>query len=247
MGCGSSSAADPREAGVGGDFDDENGRKSTKTGIAATEDQGFFEAEEEAQGQEFMAVKPWIGQVAEPDQHNDVNKEAPDVSYALEYVYGYRSADSRQNVYFNCKKQATYMTAAVGVILDHESNTQCFFGGGETDDTRRKAHGELDCHNDDIMALAISPNREFAVTGQRGSVPLIFTWNAVTGEKMARSVMAKGSGGIQCVSISSDCTQFAAVDMSNDHSVFVFDAATGQQKHKAKGDTNKIYDICFTG
>lgn len=97
------------------------------------------------------------------------------------------------------------------------------------------------------MALAISPDRTFAVTGQRGSVPLIFTWDACTGAKKARSVMAKGSGGIQAVAISSDCTQFAAVDMSNDHCVYVFDAATGQQKHKAKGDTNKIYDICFSG
>jgi len=130
MGCGSSSAADPREAGVGGDFDDEAGRKSTKGKIAETDDQGFFEAEEEAQGQEFMATKPWIGQVAEPDEHNPVNKDAPDCKYELEYVYGYRSADSRQNCYFNCKNQATYMTAAVGVILDPETNTQCFFGGG---------------------------------------------------------------------------------------------------------------------
>jgi len=140
-----------------------------------------------------MAVKPWIGQVTEPDNHAEVNKEKPDGSYALEYVYGYRSADSRQNVYFNSKNQATYMTAALGVVLDHESNTQCFFGGGECDDTRRVASGEMECHNDDIMGLAISPDRTWAVTGQKGSVPLIFTWDAVTGAMRTRSVLSKGA------------------------------------------------------
>jgi len=105
----------------------------------------------------------------------------------------------------------------------------------------------MDYHNDDIMSLAMSPDRSWAVTGQRGSVPLIFTWDAVTGEKKARSVLAKGAGGLQCLAISSDGTQFAAVDMSNDHNVYVFDAASGTQKQKIKGDSNKIYDCCFSG
>jgi hypothetical protein len=58
------------------------------------------------------------------------NPSPPDQQYALEYVYGYRCADSRQNVYFNSSGQAVYMTAALGVILDIGSNTQRFFGGG---------------------------------------------------------------------------------------------------------------------
>lgn len=59
------------------------------------------------------------------------------------------------------------MTAALGVVLDHENNTQTFFGGGEVDDSRRKASGPgtRDCHNDDILGLAISPDRTWAVTG----------------------------------------------------------------------------------
>jgi hypothetical protein len=48
-----------------------------------------------------MATKPWIGAVKEPENHNEINQDKPSESYALEYVYGYRSSDSRQNVYFN--------------------------------------------------------------------------------------------------------------------------------------------------
>lgn len=82
----------------------------------------LFEVEE-AQGEQFMAVRPWIGQVTEPSQHNPVVTDQPDCTYALEYVYGYRCADSKQNVYWNCNAEAVYMTAALGVILNCESNT----------------------------------------------------------------------------------------------------------------------------
>jgi len=245
MGCGSSSAADP--SNVEGDYDESGNYIATKDGRKnAPEDEGFFEAEE-AQGQEFMAVKPWIGQIAEPAEHNEANADKPDETYALEYCYGYRSQDSRQNVYFNKDSQVTYMTAALGVILDTGSNTQKFFGGGEADDSRRKARGEMDCHNDDIMSLAMSCDGSFAVTGQRGSVPLIFVWDAVTGEKKQRAVLNKGAAGLKCVSISADMKRFAAVDMSNDHNVYVFDCESGNQMYKQKGDGNKIYDITFSG
>ena len=65
------------------------------------------------------------------------NPSPPDTHYALEYVYGYRCADSRQNVFFNSSGQAVYMTAALGIILDINSNTQKFFGGGQVANTSK--------------------------------------------------------------------------------------------------------------
>ena len=53
------------------------------------------------EGEEFMAVKPWIGAVKEPDNHPPVDPSPPDCTYTLEYAYGYRCQDSRQNVYYN--------------------------------------------------------------------------------------------------------------------------------------------------
>lgn len=84
-----------------------------------------------------MSVRPWLGQIIEPDQHNPINNDKPAVQYDLEYVYGYRCADSKQNVYWNCQNQAVYMTAALGVVLDIGSNTQKFFGGGEVNNTAK--------------------------------------------------------------------------------------------------------------
>jgi len=62
---------------------------------------GLFEEVDAGEGEKFMAVKPWIGAVKEPSNHPPANPSPPDCSFTLEYVYGYRCEDSRQNVYFN--------------------------------------------------------------------------------------------------------------------------------------------------
>jgi len=84
---------------------------------------------------QFMAVRPYEAAIAEPIKHNPVNLSAPDVHFELDYVYGYKCSDSRQNIFFNNSDQVVYMTAALGVILDPSSNTQKFFGGGQVDNT----------------------------------------------------------------------------------------------------------------
>ena len=112
-----------------------------------------------------MAVRPWIGQVAEPSQHNEVCNDKPDVTYKLEYVYGYRSADSRQNVHFNSNGNACYMTAALGVVLDQNSNTQKFFGGGEVENTSKQTANDECGHTNDIMCLKVCNERAMAATG----------------------------------------------------------------------------------
>lgn len=97
----------------------------------------MFECDE-ATGEQALSVKPWIGQMEAPTNPVEVNTAKPDTTYKLEYVYGYRSADSRQNCHFNSAGNACYMTAALGVVLDVNSNEQKFFGGGEVDNESKQ-------------------------------------------------------------------------------------------------------------
>jgi hypothetical protein len=112
-----------------------------------------------------MAVRPYLGAIMEPTNHNPPNPSPPDVRYNLEYVYGCRSADSRQNVYYNSSGQVVYMTAALGVILDHSSNTQKFFGGGMVANTAKNVANDENAHTDDITAITISNDRNWASSG----------------------------------------------------------------------------------
>lgn len=46
--------------------------------------------------------------------------------------------------------------------------------------------------------------------------------------------------------MSNDSKLVALVDLHDEHNVYVYDADTGALKMKDKGDTNKIFDICFS-
>jgi microtubule-associated protein-like 6 len=223
MGCGTSSAGGVTSADNTNDMDftEVKTRKNENCG-----DEDFFEAVT-AEGESFMATLPWKGQVIEPDNHLPLKPEKPSINYDLEYVYGYRTYNSRNNVYFNKNGCPTYFSAAVGIILDTASNTQKFFGGGEVDTEKNNNKNDVDCHNDDIECLAMSEDRCVAVTGQRGPNAAIFCWNTETGEKMCRMKASK-SKAIVAIDISCDNKFIAAVDGSNDHNVWVFQMGSEQ-------------------
>ena len=68
-------------------------------------------------------VHGFSGQITEPDNHNEINLAKPDDTLELEYVYGYRAIDSRQNLKFDKAGNAVYFTAALGVALNPTTNT----------------------------------------------------------------------------------------------------------------------------
>lgn len=203
-----------------------------------------FEAEEVAEAKEFLSVKPWVGAVKEPDEHPPVDKSVPDVSYELEYVYGYRSADAKQNLYFNKDGQAVYMTATLGVILDQESNTQKFFGGGEVDMKSKQSMNDKKKHNDDILTLNVNTagGRNLAVTGQIGKKPSVHVWDASTAEPVQRIKLSQGARGVAAVAINNDGSLIATVDQSNDHVVQCFE--NGKEIFSSKCAA-EAFDIAF--
>ena len=192
-----------------------------------------------------MAVKPWIGAIVDPTDPPAVNKDEPDVDYALTWVWGYRAEDSRQNLFLNNSGQAVYMTAALGVILDNGSKTQKFFGGGKVDNKGKTVANDQNHHTNDITALSISNDRSLVATGQLGSSPAAFVWDASTGDKKQRFKLSKGSRGISAIAISADNKYVALADLHNDHNIYVYQINDGQLVWKEKGGPDKIYDVAF--
>ena len=80
------------------------------------------------------------------------------------------------------------------------------------------------CHTDDITALRTSADGKYAVSGQVGSAPVAFMWNAETGEKVQRYKLPKGMRGIDAIALSYDSKYVAMVDRHDDHNVYVFEA-----------------------
>ena len=254
MGCGGSkneamnpSAGDPdlhRE--VGGQrvnkkgetvdmYERDSKRPEDNTAMAA-----MFEIESAGGGEQVLAVKPWIGALKAPSNPPALRNSAPNLTLELEYVYGYRVFDSRQNLFYTSNPgSVVYMAAALGIVLDKQANTQRFFGAG----TVNTAKG----HSDDITALAIHPNKDTVATGEVGANPKVCVWSASNPEAAPRCEFKLGRGrrGVSCIAFSHDGKYLAVADLHNDHYVSVWDASSGAKVSEMKGGPDKILDVCW--
>jgi len=79
-----------------------------------------------------MAVKPWVGAIVPPTSIGTgkgakaVQEASTDVDLQLEWVYGYRCQDCRNNVRFSSGGDIVYMAAALGVVYHKNKNSQSF-------------------------------------------------------------------------------------------------------------------------
>jgi len=194
--------------------------------------------EREEKEVEFGAVKPWLGALVAPTNMPHVDKSVPHQQLTMDYVYGYRAIDSRNNIFYTSNpKEIVYMTAALGVVLNTETNTQRFFGGGE----RSKLQG----HDDDITALAIHPSRKYVATGQVGKDPLICVWAASDCSLIAKFRLGKNTRGVKCLGFSNSGKYLAAVGDDNDHTIVTWDWEEGHKIASAVGGTDAILDLNF--
>ena len=80
----------------------------------------MFEEEEMEAGDEFMAVKPWLGAIKPPDGFDesldvDKQKKPPMAKLELEYCHGYRAKDCRNNLRYLKNGRIVYHAAGVGI------------------------------------------------------------------------------------------------------------------------------------
>jgi len=150
-------------------------------------------------------------------------------------------------VYYNPDGKVVYMTACLGVILDQETNTQQFFGGGQVENKSKQVANDLHHHTNDIMSMNVNTNgsREWAVTGQVGKWPAVFVWNTRTGEKRFRTKLSKTARAVAACAISGDAKFIATADRSDDHNVTIFNAESGEALYGDKGGPDVIFDLAF--
>ncbi|KAJ0405579.1 hypothetical protein P43SY_009628 [Pythium insidiosum] len=189
---------------------------------------------EEPEGDEFMAVKPWLGAIVAPSNAPTANAREPDAHIELDWVYGYQTELSKQNVMYNARGEIVYHTAAVGVIYDRQNHLQ-------------KHHI---CHNDDIMSFAMSPERDVVATGERGKKPVVRLWDAHTGE-LRCELKGFHSRGVLSIAFSPDGKRIVTVGDDDDHSLALWeDQSHGSWRQPkvvatGKGDKGVNRFVCF--
>ena len=189
----------------------------------------LFTFVEPGEGDEFAAVKPWLGAIREPEVHPPFDPSPPEEDYKIDFVFGFRTEETRMNLHFNNNGQLVYPTAALGIIYDYKKKEQIFFGGGKTKFSARKQEDETKgaSHTDDITALAISDSRKLIASGQNGKTPIIYVWKSDTAEMVKKMKLPKGARLVTAIGISANDKYVAAADATDDHYVHILDIAKG--------------------
>ena len=189
--------------------------------------EGIFDYEE-VENTEFMAVKPWLGAIKPPSDfiENKPNQDSPpNIDTELEYIYGYRAKDCRNNLFYY-DRNLFYYAAAAGINLNYEKNTQKFFLK----------------HKDDIISMDFSKTQNIFATGELGPKPSIYLWEP-NSTKLIKELRGGIIKGVCALSFSPKGDKLAAVCIDDNHMVAAFDVNSGNLISCLKGDTAKIVDI----
>ena len=208
--------------------------------VVEEEKVGFFQLERPSEGDQMLAIKPWLGALKPPSSLPKPDNTLPAISLDLEYVYGYRCFDSRQNLFYTRNPdEVVYMTAAVGVVLNKRLNTQKIFGGGPT--------ASKTGHTDDITSLAIHPDRDTIATGEVGKNPKICIWKASNpAVSLVDFQQGRDSRAVAALGFSYDGRYLASADLHNDHNVRVWEWQKSLLLQTLKGGPDRILDLAWS-
>jgi WD40 repeat protein len=132
------------------------------------------------------------------------------------------------------------MLAALGIVLDYGSNTQKFFGGISSKNPKALQH------DDDVLCIAMSPDRKLAATGQQGALPKLYVWDTETMQVKTQYKLGKNTRGIVACGFSNDGKYVAFVDNSNDHMLYVIDASNGGLKNTQKTGPDPVKNLSWS-
>lgn len=105
------------------------------------------------EGDQVMATLPFKGEVLNSVPSGfRLQKDSgdkPNGNLKLKYAHGFRSFDTRGNLKYKNQNEVIFTTAALGIVLNKQQNTQRFFN----------------LHEEDVVSMAIHPNKDIIATG----------------------------------------------------------------------------------
>ncbi|XP_063715039.1 echinoderm microtubule-associated protein-like 2 isoform X3 [Symsagittifera roscoffensis] len=162
---------------------------------------------------------------------NDVGKE-PGENLTLQWVFGYRGKDCRNNILVLGSGELCYFAAATAIMYNTETGVQRFYQE----------------HTDDIKSIALHPDKVTVASGQVAGhaevdgKPHVRVWNSSTLQTM--HVLGEGvfGRGVCCLSFSKadGGDLLCAVDESNEHVVTVWEWKSEKKITEHKGSQDPV-------
>nr|CCA15182.1 hCG1784313 putative [Albugo laibachii Nc14] len=180
-------------------------------------------------GDEFMAIKPWMGAILAPSKVISQNPESPSIELELSHIHGYQAQQARNNARYDKSGNIVYHAAAVGIIYDPSQQTQRF----------------MKSHNDDIIALCAHTDRDLFATSQMGKKPSIFIWSSLLEKTPPVCIEGFHQRAVNAICFCSDKKKLGSVGMDDDHSIAIYNYANRQLVASARGDRNQVFSIAY--
>ena len=115
------------------------------------------------------------------------DRSLPVAQLRLEWVYGFRGNQCRNNLFYTASGKLAFFVAGVAVVQAADAQSQAFFLG----------------HTDDILSMAMHPDQRLIASGDIGKKPVVCVWDSETLE--TKSLLKDGhTSGINCISFSPD-------------------------------------------
>jgi len=162
----------------------------------------------------------------------------------LKFVYLYNFLTLNRK--YNHKGQAVFMVAALGIVLDTDTNSMKVFGGQETKMVAKNVADDSKFHMDDILSLDVSSDRKTVVSGQVGKAPSVHVWDSETCESKGTFKLKEGSRGVAAISVSPCLRYVACVDLHNDHHVVIYNIKRNKQLLVIEGSKEKIIHCAWS-
>ncbi|XP_075907401.1 echinoderm microtubule-associated protein-like 6 isoform X4 [Nelusetta ayraudi] len=156
------------------------------------------------------------------------DKTAPRCQLRLEWIHGYRGHQCRNNLYYTAGKEIVYFVAGVGVVYNTREHTQKFYLG----------------HNDDIISLALHPDKVQVATGQVGKDPFICIWDTYSMQTVS-ILQDVHSHGVACLAFDSDGQRLVSIGLDAKNTMCVWDWRKGRVLASATGHSDRIFDVAW--
>ena len=154
----------------------------------------------------------------------------------LEFAYGYRAHDARDNLFYTARGEVVYHAAALGVVYDRETNTQKFFVDVPTAEATTG-------HADDIVCMARHPKGSIFATGEVGRNPRLIVWSSDDVKKPLAILQGFLKKAVVSCTFSRDGALLCAVGADSNHSLVVYRWQTGTMLASSKGSPEKIVSV----
>ena len=152
----------------------------------------------------------------------------PNISLHVDWIYGYQSEKSRNNVRYNYEGHVVYHISKYAIVYNFISHEQKIFTG----------------HNDEIISLAIHPGGQLCATGDIGPKPKLLIWHTKTREIMFLEKTFHRKGVIH-VAFSNDGKLLAAVGNDNYHTLSVYRWADNTTLFTSQVDRGNCLSLGF--